>query len=171
MRLILKLIKAINSETDPLQLSFGLCFGLLAGLTPLISLHNLVVLLLVFLLRVNISAFITSTLFFSGVAWAIDPLMSRIGLALLEADALEGLWTALYNISAMRLERFNNSIVMGSLALSLALFVPMLIASTFLIRQYRQNVLAWVNRLKVVQTLKASNVYRIYDSLSYWQAK
>jgi uncharacterized protein (TIGR03546 family) len=171
MRTILKLIKVMNSETDPLQIGLGLCLGLVAGLTPLASLHNLVVLLLVMLLRVNISSFITATLFFSGVAWAIDPLMSRIGLALLSADALEGLWTALYNITVMRLARFNNSIVMGSLVLSLALFVPVLFASIFLIRQYRENVMSFVNRLKAVQALKASKFYRMYDSLSDWGVK
>jgi uncharacterized protein (TIGR03546 family) len=166
MRTILKLIKALNSETDPLQISLGLCFGLVAGLTPLLSLHNLVVLLLVLLLRVNISSFITATLFFSGVAWAIDPLMSRIGLALLGADALEGLFTSFYNITVMRLSRFNNSIVMGSLALSLALFVPALFVFMFLIRQYRERIMTFVNRLKVVQALKASKFYRMYDALS-----
>lgn len=171
MRTLLKLIKVMNSETDPLQIGLGLCFGLVAGLTPLMSLHNLVVLLLVLLLRVNISSFITATLFFSGVAWAVDPLMSRIGLALLGADALEGIWTSLYNITIMRLARFNNSIVMGSLVLSLALFVPFLYASMFLIREYRENVMSFVNHLKVVQALKASKFYRMYDSLSDWRGR
>ena len=171
MRLLLKLIKAINSETDPAQISLGLCFGLVAGLTPIMSLHNLLVLLLVLIFRVNVSAFITSTLFFSGVAWVVDPYLSRIGLAVLEAGALEGLWTSLYNSTIFRLERFNNTIVMGSLVISLVLFIPCFFIFSALIRQYRERVLAWINKLKIVQTLKAGKLYHIYDSLTGWDVK
>ena len=168
MRLLLKLIKALNSETDPAQISLGMCFGLVAGLTPTLSLHNLLVLLLVLLLRVNISAFIASGLLFSGVAWAIDPYLSRIGLAVLQAGAMEGLWTSFYNMTVFRLDRFNNSIVMGSLVMSLALFAPLFFMFSALIRQYRERVLGWINRLKIIQTLKASRIYGIYDSLTGW---
>lgn len=171
MRMLLKLFKVLNSETEPGQLSLGLCFGMVAGLTPLLSLHNLLVLFCVLVLRVNLSAFLLSLGFFSGIAWAADPLMSRIGLAALEAGPLEGLWTALYNITLFRLEHFNNSIVMGSLLLSAALFVPLLLISNALIRKYRENVLAWVSKLKIVQTLKASNFYSLYQSLSGWEVR
>lgn len=168
MRLILKLIKALNSETDPAQISLGLCFGLVAGLTPILSLHNLIVLLLVLVLRVNVSAFISATLLFSGVAWALDPFLSRIGLAVLQYGALEGLWTTLYNMTAFRLDRFNNSIVMGSLVTSLTLFAPLFFLFSMMIRQYRERVLGWIKRLKIVQTMKASRIYGIYDSLTGW---
>ena len=47
MRLILKLIKVLNSETEPSQISLGLCFGLIAGLTPVLSPHNIIVLFMV----------------------------------------------------------------------------------------------------------------------------
>lgn len=171
MRLLLKLIKAINSETDPAQISLGLCFGLVAGLTPVMSLHNLLVLLLVLIFRVNVSAFIASTLFFSGVAWVVDPYLSRIGLAVLKADALNGLWTSLYNSTVFRLERFNNTIVMGSLVTSLVLFIPSFFIFSSLIHQYRERVLKWINQLKIVQTFKAGRLYRIYDSLTGWDIK
>ena len=171
MRLILKLIKALNSETDPAQISLGLCFGLVAGLTPIMSLHNILVILMVLLLRVNVSAFLVSTLFFSGIAWIIDPILSRIGLVILELDALNGLWTALYNMTIFRIEHFNNTIVMGSLFTSLLLFVPFYFLFIKLINQYRDRVLAWVTKLKIVQTLKAGKLYRIYDSLTGWDIK
>lgn len=171
MRLLLKLIKALNSETDPSQISLGICFGLVVGLTPTLSLHNLIVLLLVLVLRVNVSAFITSTILFSGLAWAFDPHINRLGLAILQAEGLKGLWTTLYNMTLFRVERFNNSIVMGSLAASIALFLPAFFVLTFLIRQYRSHVLEWINRLKITQTLKGSRIYQIYNSLTGWDIK
>ena len=41
---IVKLIKVLNSETAPEQISLALAFAMLAGFTPLWSLHNLLVL-------------------------------------------------------------------------------------------------------------------------------
>ena len=171
MRLLLKLIKVLNSETDPGQISLGLCFGLIAGLTPLVSPHNILVLFLVMVIRANLSAFIFSTLMFSGVAWVFDPALSRLGLALLEAPALEGLWTALYNITIFRMDNFNNSIVMGSIVVSLVLFVPCFIAFNKLIFAYRERVLARLRKLKLVQALKASRLWQAYDTVKGWDLR
>jgi hypothetical protein len=58
---------------------------------------------------------------------------------------------------------------MGSLALSLALFVPLLLISNLLIRRYRQHVLAWVQKTRIMQLLKASKLYQTYVTLSSWR--
>lgn len=166
VRTIAKLLRVLNSETEPGQISLGFCFALVAGLTPLWSLHNLVVLLLVLILRVNLSAFLLGLLFFSGLAYLLDPLFHRLGLALLTAGSLEGLWTSLYNSTLWRLERFNNSIVMGSLVFSLAAFVPFYLLSNMLIRRYRAHILAWVQKTRLMQMFKASRLYNAYQSIS-----
>jgi len=41
--IIAKILKALNSETDPAQIGLAVSFSLIAGLTPTLSLHNLVV--------------------------------------------------------------------------------------------------------------------------------
>lgn len=166
LRTVAKLLRVLNSETEPGQISLGFSFALVAGLTPLWSLHNLVVLLLVLVLRVNLSAFLLGLLFFSGLAYLLDPLFHRLGLALLTAGSLQDLWTSLYNSTVWRLERFNNSIVMGSLIFSLAAFVPFLLLSNMLIRRYRAHVLAWVQKTRVMQMFKASKLYHAYQSIS-----
>ena len=55
---IARLIKILNSESEPGQISLAFCFSMVAGLTPALSPHNLVVLLAVLLLRVTLSAFL-----------------------------------------------------------------------------------------------------------------
>ena len=168
IEIIAKLLKALNSETEPGQISLGLCLGMIAGLTPLISLHNLLILFLVLLLRVNLSTFILACGLFSGVAYLLDPLFHRIGLIILRSSSLEGLWTALYNISLCRLEKFNNSIVMGSLVFSVVLFVPVCLISNLAIRRYRDHVLVWVRKSRIVQALKGSGFYATYQRISGW---
>lgn len=169
IKLLAKLLRVLNSETDPGQISLGLCFAMIAGLTPLLSLHNLLVLLLVCILRVNVSAFLLGLAVFTGIAYLLDPLFHQIGLAVLTASALEGLWTSLYQSVWWRLEHFNNSIVMGSLVFSLVLFVPVLLLANMLIRRYRQHVLAWIQKTRVMQMFKASKLYQTYETLSAWR--
>jgi len=163
---IAKLIKVLNSETEPGQISLALCLAMVAGFTPALSLHNLLVLLLVLVLRVNLSAFVVGWVFFSALAYALDPLFHRIGLAILTAPALSGFWTGLYNSAWFRLDRLNNTIVMGSLLFSLICFVPGLILFNLIIRRYREHILAWVRKMRLVQAVKATKLFQIYQSLS-----
>lgn len=166
LRMLAKLIKVLNSETEPGQISLAFCFAMVIGLTPLLSAHNILVVLLVLLLRVNISAFILGWGFFSGVAYLLDPLFNRIGLEVLTAYSLEGFWTALYNITFWRLAKFNNSIVMGALLFSLVLFIPLYLLSNLLIRRYRDTVLAWVQKTRIMQAFKAKKFYALYQAVS-----
>ena len=166
---IAKILKVLNSETAPGQISLALCFALIVGLTPLYSLHNLLVLLLVLFLRVNLSAFIVGWVFFSGVAYILDPVFHRIGLALLTAPSLQGLWTSLYNILIFRFAKFNNSIVMGSVLFSLIFFLPVYFLSNMLINKYRDHILAWIRNTRLMQVLKGSKLYQAYETVSGWR--
>lgn len=169
LKAIAKLLKALNSETEPWQISLAFCFSMVAGLTPLFSLHNVFILLLVLLLRVNLSTFVVGLTMFSGVAYMLDPLFDRIGLAVLTSRSLETLWTGMYNSAFWRLEQFNNSIVMGSLVFSLIFFAPLFFLAGFLIVKYREKVLQRIGKTKVMRLLKASKFYSAYKTVSGWR--
>ena len=166
LTMIAKLLKVLNSEADPLQISVALAFSMITGFLPLFTPLNLVILLIVFLLRVNISSYLLGSAFFAGVAWFLDPLFHRIGLIVLTAGALEGLWTALYNTVIGRLQRFNNSVVMGSFVFSILFFVPLVLIMNAAIRRYREHVLVWVKKTRLMRILMASRLYAIYEKLS-----
>ena len=166
---IAKILKVLNSETAPGQISMALCFALIIGLTPLYSFHNLLVLLLVLFLRVNLSAFIVGWVFFSGVAYILDPIFHRMGLALLTTASLEGLWTSLYNITIFRFSKFNNSIVMGSVLFSLIFLLPVYFLSNMLINKYRDHILAWVRKTRLMQLIKGSKLFQAYETVSGWR--
>jgi len=165
---IAKILKALNSETDPAQIGLAISFSLIAGLTPLLSIHNLVVLFLVLTLRVNISIFIVGTGIFSGISYLLDPVFHKIGLGLLTAESLAGFWTILYNSPVWRIERFNNSIVMGSLFVSIVLFVPVFLFSMYIVRQYREHILERVRKTRIMQMITASRIYSAYQTVSGW---
>jgi len=168
LKALARILKVLNSETEPSQISLALCLALITGFTPVWSLHNLIVVLLALIIRVNLSTFIVGTIVLSGIAYILDPIFSWIGVMVLTAGTLESLWTALYNIPLFRVAKFNNSIVMGSLLVSLALFLPTFILANLAISRYREHVLQWVRKSRVVEALTATRFYSLYESVSGW---
>ena len=61
---------------------------------------------------------------FTWLGVLADPVSHRIGLGLLQFSALEAVWTWLYNLPVVPWTAFNNTVVLGSLILGLALFYP-----------------------------------------------
>jgi uncharacterized protein (TIGR03546 family) len=168
IELIARLVKVLNSETEPAQISLAACFAMIMGFTPLWSLHNALVLLLVLILRVNLSTFIVAWGMFSVLAFMLDPVFHSIGLAILTAKPLIPIWTACYNNIWLRLDNFNNTVTMGSLFVSLVLFGPLLLVLNYGIRHYRDHVLSWMKRTRIAQMLAASKFYQIYQAVSGW---
>ncbi|HEY6010931.1 MAG TPA: TIGR03546 family protein [Nitrospirota bacterium] len=166
LSMIAKLLKVLNSEADPFQISVALGLSMITGFLPMFTPLNLVILLLVLVLRVNISSYLLGAAFFSGIAWFLDPLFHHIGFAVLTAGALEGPWTAFYNTVIGRLQKFNNSVVMGGVVFSLVFFLPLVLVMNMAIRRYRQHVLVWVKKSRLMQIITASKFYSLYEKLS-----
>ncbi len=168
LTLIAKFLKVLNSDAEPGQISLGFAFGMVMGFTPLMSLHNLAVLFLVLVIRCNLSAFLLSFGVCTGLAYLLDPVFHNIGLSILTNPSLEPTFTGMYNQVLWRIERFNNTIVMGSLAVSLAAFVPFLFVSNLLIRKYREHFLEWINKSQIMKAFKASDLYQLYLKAEGW---
>ena len=162
LKQLAKLLRALNAETAPWQISLAFILGMTMGFTPFASLHNLLVLLLALVLRVNLSAFILAFGFFSGLAYLLDPLFIRIGESLLLNPELKGFWTGLYNSDFWRLAHFNHTLALGSLVVCLMLALPLFFLFRWLIVNYRSHLLAWVRKSRLMQILKASKVYKLY---------
>ena len=168
VKLLAKVLKILASETEPGQIGLAVSFALVAGFTPLFSLHNLPVLFLVLVLRINLLAFILGTVLFSAISWLLESVFNWIGLALLTAQPLERLWTGLYQSPLWRLERFNNSVVMGGLAISLPLFLPVALLSVSLIRRHREHLLVRLRLTRGWQIFTATRFHSAYQTVSGW---
>lgn len=166
LKLIKKFIKLLNSDASPTQIAFGFALGSIIGLTPFMSLHNLVIWILIFLLKVNVSGAFLGVAAFSIVGLATDPFADKVGyMVLAQMDSLQGLWTALYNMPIIPFTRFNNTIVMGSFVIALILFIPVVIFMKYFIVFYRTHLQQKLEKVKVFKLLKASKLYQWYDKL------
>lgn len=167
LTLFAKLLKILNADDNPSQIALAIVFAAIIGLTPLYSPHNALILLLVLVLRVQLTMFIISFGLFSVVAYLLDPVSDSIGLMLLQADALNALWTSLYNNNFWRFMAFNNSLVLGSVVLALSLSLPLFWLSRFLVTRYRQNILSWVKKTHLATWLKSGKLIATYNRLSH----
>lgn len=161
-----KVLKALNSDSDPWQIGFAVAFGVMIGLTPFWSPHNFMLLLLVCILRVHFPSFLVSAAFFSGVALLADSLSASIGEGLLTTDALKGVWTGLYQSDFWRFMRFNHTLTLGGFLLGLLLFFPVAILTRILVVKYRVYLLEKFRKFKVVQFVRASKFYELYSRIA-----
>jgi uncharacterized protein (TIGR03546 family) len=165
LKLLQSIISTLNSEGTPRQIAAGLALGAALGLTPLVSAHNLVVFALACLLNVSFGAFLLGWTVFVPAGFALDPLFHRIGMALLEAPALTGFWTASYNTPVVPLTNFNNSVVLGSFVSWVVLWLPMYFLFSWLVVKYREKVYERLKKTKLFQVLAASKLYNYYRML------
>jgi len=161
--MVLKLLKALNSEIGPWQIAFAGALALVIGLTPLWSVHNLVILLLAFVLRVHLATFFMFWALFTGLAYLLDPWFHQIGLYWLTQASLNETWTTMYQQDFWQVMHFNHSKTLGSLIVTVLAFLPTALLFRLGIIRYRASMMPWLNKLKVMQVLKGSRFYQLYE--------
>ncbi len=159
LRLIIKVLKALNSNEAPWQISLGIIFGSILGLTPFLSLHNLIILFLALVINLNISMLIVSCALFSIIAYALDPVFHQLGFAILTSPSLEGLWTQFFSCPILLLANLNNTIVMGSLIATLAAAIPLFFLLNILVVKYRDVYNTFIGKFPMLKFLKVLDLY------------
>ncbi len=166
LKYISKLLKALSSEASPNQLAGGFILGMIIGLTPIISIHNLLIVILIIVLKVNIGMAILAFLLFSGIAYLADPLFHSFGIWLLELEGMQQTWTNMYNNELWAITKFYNTVVIGSFVSALVLSVPMFPVTKVLIKLYRKHIHDKVMKTKLVKALKGTKLYSVYQTYS-----
>jgi len=156
---ILKILKALNSNQAPWQISLAVIFGMVVGLLPFLNLTTLFFIFLVFIINVNVGIFILSASLFAVVGFILDPVLSKIGYLVLTFEPLIPLWTAIYNIPYMKWTAFNNTVTMGALLISLILAFPMFVILNKLIEKYREKIAWFFNKYPILKSLKIFTIY------------
>lgn len=166
MGLILKqlfaFIKLLNSDTGNVSLALGMTCGFILGMTPVLSLHSLLIFLILFFFRIQIGAALVMAFFFKFAAFLLDPVFHAVGSKVLEMESLAGFFTTLYNMPIIPFTRFNNSIVMGSAVVTFALSPLVYIASQYFIVKYRETVVARFKETKFWKAMEATKFYQWY---------
>ena len=162
LALIQKLIKTLNSEGTPNQIAAGIAVGAVLGLTPLISLHNLLLIALAVITRVSLPGVMLGWMLFIPVGFIFDPQFNSIGEWLLLHQSLETLWAGWYNTPVIALSNFNNTVVLGSFTGWLVLMLPVFLISRIGVIKYREHLYDRLAQTKLFKAVKASKLYKLY---------
>jgi uncharacterized protein (TIGR03546 family) len=166
IKLLQQLVKTLNSEGTPGQVAAGLALGAALGLTPLMNLHNLVILAAAMLLNVSFPGAMLGWALAIPLGFALDPVFDGIGRALLlGTPALETMWTRLANTPVVPLTNFNNTIVLGSFLSWVVLALPIYFLGRWGVARYRASIyprLAQTRAFRVVTASKLYNVYKMF---------
>ncbi len=160
--LLQSMVKALNSEGRPGQVAAGIALGACLGLTPLMNLHNLVILLAAMVLDVSLAGFSLGWTIFVPAGFLLDPLFDAIGTRLLSAPSLAPLWTTFANTPVVSLANLDNTVVLGSLVFWIAMWLPIYFLAKWGVVHYRARVYERLKQTRVFHAVQASNLYKIY---------
>ena len=163
LKIIQSLIRALNSEGTPGQIATGIAVGSALGLTPLLNLHNLLIVAAIALLNLSVPGAIVGWLLSVPFGFLLDPLFDQIGRwLLLDVLPLVPLWTTIYNAPVFALANLNNSVVLGSLVGWAILAVPIYYLGRYGVGRYREKVYPKLAKLKLFRAIRASKLFNVY---------
>ena len=163
LKLLQSLIKTLHSDGTPGQVAAGMALGAVLGLTPLMNVHNLVILALILVLNVSFGGALLGWALFAPFGFLLDPVFDRVGRQLLlETPALQPMWTSWFNAPVIPYTNFNNSIVLGSFLVWLALSLPIFFAARYGVSRYRATLGERVRRSRFYNAVTASKAYNVY---------
>ncbi|MBN1465996.1 TIGR03546 family protein [candidate division KSB1 bacterium] len=170
LKILAKLFKALRSNESPNQLAWGFVLGMIVGLTPLWNLHNLLVIILIIILKVNAAMAFAAFILFDIIVFAflpvLDPLLHSVGYWLLvDAEWLRPLWLFFSRTPVLAWSNFNNTVVLGSLVVALILVIPVFFFTKWWVVQYRDKIDARVQKWKIVQILKSTKLVQLYNKI------
>jgi len=166
LTVLAKILKVLNSEQSPNQIAAAISLAAIVGLTPLLSLHNLLVFLVVLAFRVNLTMFLVAWPLFTILGLAIAPVAESVGMSLLQAPALQTFWESFYNTLIGRWSNFYFSGVLGSLLIALVVALIGFPLFKVLVVNYRVSWLEKIEKYQIIKMLKASKFWQFYQGYS-----
>lgn len=145
LKFIVKLLKALNSNSHPGEIAHAVCLGMLLGFLPKNNIFWFIITVFVLFMRINKGALVLCTLGFSLLAPLFDPLFDTVGYWFLTLPALEPTFAFLLDIPFVGFTKFNNTIASGSLLCGLVLYIPLYVIA---------RLLVWLLRNKIVPVLR-----------------
>ncbi|MDW7681123.1 MAG: TIGR03546 family protein [bacterium] len=166
LKIVSKFIKAFRSGESPGQIAAGFAVGSMIGLMPFWTIQGVFLFILLILLKINLAAGTVAILLGSLFAYLLDPLFHHIGFFMLvKIPALQSLWESFYNSVFGQLSRFNNTVAMGSFVCGIILFLPIFFAMKSFVIVYREKLESRVQKMRIVQAIKGSKLFKLYERI------
>ncbi|MEC8303898.1 MAG: hypothetical protein VX034_04235, partial [Planctomycetota bacterium] len=118
------MVSTFRGTQAPQELAWGVTLGLAFGLIPNDSLLVAILGVVILATKTNLFVASVSVIVFSWFGFLGDELLHRLGARILTVPAWQEFFAWASNAPVVPWTRFNNTVAMGSIALSIALFYP-----------------------------------------------
>jgi uncharacterized protein (TIGR03546 family) len=124
LRPLRQIVQALLVHDAANQLALALALGMVLGFVPKGNQIAVSLFVLLFSLRVNKGVSLLAAFAFSWIGPALDPFADKVGAHILSAGTLQPTYAALFQLPLGPWFDFNNTVVVGSLAIGLWAFYP-----------------------------------------------
>ena len=148
---IIKFLVALNGNVKRTQLAAGIAWGILIGLVPISNVFGIVLFIVSFFFTHNHGSKILALAIIKICSPLIAPGIDVFGWQVLHIEALQPLFTQMYNMPFVPFTKFNNTLVAGGLVGGVILWFPVFMLFLVLIPIYREKLSPKIRNSKVVQ--------------------
>ena len=153
LKTLAKLIVALNSNLGKKQIAAGFSWGILFGLMPAGNVLWIVLFVVSFFLRHHHASKLLVMAILKLVSGALAPAVDIVGWEVLHIEALQPLFTSLYNMPFVPFTRFNNTLVAGGFVSGIILWLPAFILVSLLIPLYRNKLAPKIRETRLVKSI------------------
>jgi uncharacterized protein (TIGR03546 family) len=151
IKTIAQFILALNGNVKKSQIAAGFAWGLLLGLVPAGNFFWIVLLVISFFFHHNHGGKLVAMVIVKLLGPLTAMPLDALGWAVLHIEALQPLFTAMYNMPLVPLTRFYNTLVAGGLVGGLILWLPAFFLLLALAPLYRNTLAPKLRNLKLVR--------------------
>ena len=164
LKFLHSLAKTLHSEGTPGQIAGGIALGAALGLTPLMNLHNAIVLILLCIINVSFGSGLLGMALFAPVGFILDPVFDRVGHWMLtDVTSLRPFFAWIDTQPVLAYSNLTNTVVLGSIVGWLVLFIPIFIAARIGVIKYRQSLGEWFMKTRLYHALGATRILDVYS--------
>jgi uncharacterized protein (TIGR03546 family) len=156
---IAKLISALNSNLGRDQIAAGFSWGVLLGLIPAGNIFWIALFVVSFFFKHHHPSKGLILALLKIASPLLAPQVDVVGWQILYIEALQPLFTTMYNMPFVPLTRFNNTLVAGGLVCGLVLWLPVYVLVYRAIPLYRNNLAPKIRDSKIVQSIKKAPLF------------
>lgn len=137
---LISLLNALNANSKPNQIANSFCIGLLLGFLPKQNLFWFAAFFFFAFVRINKGGYYIFLLTGSLFAPFLDHFFDLLGYYILTFEPLQNFYAALLEIPFIGFTKFNNTIVMGSFAFGLIIYMPFFFVTIFAVKLWRKLI-------------------------------
>lgn len=154
-------LKLLHSESSDVKIALAAVLGFFSAVSPALSLQGVLFIFIALFMRVQFGAFLFSWLLLSIALLPLASWFNDIGVVLLSSEAWRPLYVALQQNTVLSLTRFYNTVVLGGFVVALFFAIPLFYTTSFLLKAYRNTVVAKIKSSRFFLVLKSSFLFKI----------